>query len=67
MLQVGIVSEIQWCDTRDMTADGHTADSIDRGFLREVMSGHPSFKYDVKRFVPYRGNGEKKPNPETRR
>eukprot|EP00959_Pyramimonas_sp_CCMP1952_P169371 3537996-Pyramimonas_sp.AAC.1 len=29
-MERGIVRSIQWCDTRDMTADGHTQGSIDR-------------------------------------
>eukprot|EP00959_Pyramimonas_sp_CCMP1952_P066467 1387723-Pyramimonas_sp.AAC.1 len=33
MMERGIVQSIQWCDTRDMTADGHTKRSIDREML----------------------------------
>eukprot|EP00959_Pyramimonas_sp_CCMP1952_P043488 909498-Pyramimonas_sp.AAC.1 len=29
-MERGIVHCVQWCDTRDMTADGHTKGSIDR-------------------------------------
>ena len=39
LLAAGIVDHIQWCDTRDMTADGHTKGSIDRAGLIELMSG----------------------------
>ena len=59
MMERGIVHCVQWCDTRDMTADGHTKGSIDREGLLEVMSGTQSFKYDVKQFVPYRGSTAK--------
>ena len=53
-MQAGIVHSIQWCDTRDMTADGHTKGSIDRDLLLQVMQGVQSFKFEVKRYAPYR-------------
>ena len=52
LLELGIVSHIQCCDTRDMTADGHTKGSIDRALLLEVMAGQQVFRYDVKRYSP---------------
>eukprot|EP00959_Pyramimonas_sp_CCMP1952_P294778 6165542-Pyramimonas_sp.AAC.1 len=33
MMERGIVHSIQWCDTRDMTAGGHTKRNIDRDVL----------------------------------
>ena len=54
MMERGIVHSVQWCDTRDMTADGHTKGSIDRELLLQVMSGQQSFKHDLKKFVPHR-------------
>eukprot|EP00959_Pyramimonas_sp_CCMP1952_P340798 7138314-Pyramimonas_sp.AAC.1 len=36
-MERGIVHSIQWCDTRDMSADGHTKGSIDREMLLQVM------------------------------
>eukprot|EP00959_Pyramimonas_sp_CCMP1952_P050617 1057674-Pyramimonas_sp.AAC.1 len=49
----GTVHSIQWCDTRDMTADGHTKGSIDREMPLQVIgelykqgnlrAGPPSF------------------------
>ena len=51
----GIIESLQWCDTRDMTADGHTTGSVDRSFLIELMSGQQQYRYDVKRHTPYRG------------
>eukprot|EP00959_Pyramimonas_sp_CCMP1952_P240100 5017442-Pyramimonas_sp.AAC.1 len=53
-MERGIVHSIQWCDTRDMTADGHTKGSIDRGMLLQVMGGTQSFKHDSKRHIPSR-------------
>ena len=57
MMERNIVHCIQWCDTRDMTADGHTKGSIDRELLLQVMSGYQSFKHEVKKYVPYRASG----------
>ena len=42
MTDRGIVQSVQWCDTRDMTADGHTKGSIDRDLLLQAMSGSQS-------------------------
>ena len=56
LLQLKLVEAIQWCDTRDMTADGHTKGCIERDLLLEVMSGHEAYKHDVKRYSPYRGD-----------
>ena len=56
MLKVGIVSELQWCDTRDMTADGHTKGTIDRKLLKELMSGYQSFQHKTQTYIPFRGN-----------
>ena len=55
MMQLGIVDEVQWCDTRDMTSDGHTKGSIDRKLLLDVMHGIQHFNYDVKTHKPFRG------------
>ena len=50
MVEHGIVSQIQWCDTRDMTADGHTKGSIERELLLQVMSGKQVYKHAVKTY-----------------
>ena len=39
MMERGIVQSVQWCDTRDMTADGHIKGSIDRELLLQVTAG----------------------------
>ena len=54
MLTLGLINTLQWCDTRDMTADGHTKGSIDRELLLEVMIGKQSFKHDTQRHTPHR-------------
>eukprot|EP00959_Pyramimonas_sp_CCMP1952_P080673 1685643-Pyramimonas_sp.AAC.1 len=53
-MERGIVRSIQWCDTRDMTADGHTKGGIDREMLLQVRGGIQTFKYDRERHAPYR-------------
>eukprot|EP00959_Pyramimonas_sp_CCMP1952_P422230 8845015-Pyramimonas_sp.AAC.1 len=35
LMDIGIAHNVQWCDTRDTTADGHTKGSIDRELLLE--------------------------------
>ena len=54
MMERGIVHCVQWCDTRDMSADGHAKGSIDRDLLYKVMEGIQAFKYDLKKHVPFR-------------
>jgi hypothetical protein len=54
LLQLGLIDSIQWCDTRDMVADGHTKGSIDRQLLLDLMNGQQEYKYDVKKYVPHR-------------
>ena len=53
-LDLGIIRKLQWCDTRDMTADGHTKGSIDRELLLKVMSGSQSYSHDLKTFIPFK-------------
>eukprot|EP00959_Pyramimonas_sp_CCMP1952_P429342 8992059-Pyramimonas_sp.AAC.1 len=60
-MDIGIVHNVQWCDTRYMTADGHTKGSIDRELLLEVMSGTQSFQYDASSLFPF-GAPRTRPN-----
>ena len=53
-LELGIIKRICWCDTRDMTADGHTKGSIDRDLLYKLMSGIQTFKHETKNYEPFR-------------
>jgi hypothetical protein len=54
LLQLGLIDTIQWCDTRDMVADGHTKGSIDRQLLLNLMKGQQEYKHDVKKYFPHR-------------
>ena len=54
LLSLGILRSVQWCDTRDMTADGHTKGCIDRGLLLQLMGGWQKYKHDIKRHTPHR-------------
>ena len=58
MLSEGLIKTIRWCDTRDMTADGHTKGSIDRQLLLDAMAGKMVFRFEVKTYEPYRGSTE---------
>ena len=55
-LQTGLITSIQWCDTRDMTADGHTKGSVDRRLLLLLMRGQQTFQHDIKKYTPRFGN-----------
>ena len=39
LLERGVLSALNWLDTRVMTADGHTKGSIERDTLRELAGG----------------------------
>ena len=54
MLQLGIIDVVQWCDTRDMGADGHTKGCIDRKGLIDLMKGFQTYLYEVKKHTPHR-------------
>ena len=51
-LRLQFIVALQWCDTRDMTADGHTKGCIDREMLISLMQGHQKFSFPVKRYSP---------------
>ena len=63
MMDRGIVHSVQWCDTRDMTADGHTKGSIDRDLLLQVMSGYQAFKHELKTYAPFRAGSKSSQEP----
>ena len=54
MLQIGNIRILQWCDTRDMTADGHTEGCIDRAMLLKIMRGEQSYEHATKQHEPAR-------------
>ena len=56
LLQLQLIESIQWCDTRDMTADGHTKGCIERELLLELMEGRQTYKHEVKTYTPHRSN-----------
>ena len=58
-LRLGLITKVQWCDTRDMLADGHTKGSVDRAGLVEAMSGRQTFRYEIKSYEPYRGGQQR--------
>eukprot|EP00959_Pyramimonas_sp_CCMP1952_P337791 7073709-Pyramimonas_sp.AAC.1 len=60
-MERGIAHCVQWCDARDMTADGHTKGSIDRDMPLQVTEGVQPFKHDLKRQTPYRA-GQTRPS-----
>ena len=51
LLSASVLRRIRWCDTRDMTADGHTKGSIPRDGLLGVMRGMYGFTHPVKTYM----------------
>ena len=51
---------MQWCDARDMTADGRAKGSIVRELVLQEMVGQQSLKHEVKRYVLRRATGHAK-------
>ena len=52
LLRNRATKRMQWCDTRDMVADGHTRGSIDRTALLQAMNGEQAYKYETRRHEP---------------
>ena len=55
-LEKGTITQIQWCDTRDMVADGHTKGSVDRKALLDLMNGIQCYQHAVKTYKPHRSS-----------
>ena len=58
-LRKGILHYVRWCDTRDMTADGHTKGSVDRKALIDLMHGKQIYEHDFKTYAPHRADSAK--------
>ncbi len=50
LLEIGLLNDLQWADTRDMSADGHTKGSIDRKVISDLMNGLFKFQHCTKEF-----------------
>lgn len=50
LLDRGLLSQIQWADTRDMSADGHTIGSVDRTTILDLMNGMFKFQHATKSY-----------------
>ena len=66
-LHKGIISEVQWCDTRDMTADGHTKGSVDRKTLINLMQGKQIYEFAVKNYKPFHSDQDSSAQQPARR
>ena len=69
MLECGVIKQIRWCDTRDMTADGHTKGVIPRDLLFKVMGGsfvftQPTKEYTLPKAINKGINNDKAPNAQ---
>ena len=52
LLNRQVLNELKWCDTRDMTADGHTKGSVSREALLQLMNGHFKYKHATQSTSP---------------
>ena len=52
LLDNGVLSALNWIDTRDMAADGLTKGAVDRDQLHDVMDGTLKFNQSVKTWSP---------------
>ena len=50
LLNRNVLTSLEWCDTRDMNADGHTKGSIDRDAILQLMRGHFKYQHPVKTY-----------------
>ena len=50
LLDRKVLNQLEWCDTRDMSADGHTKGTIDRDVILKLMLGKFAYQHAVKRY-----------------
>ena len=65
LINLQVLNQLQWADTRDMSCDGHTKGSIDRQMLLDVMLGNFKYQHETKLYpatVPSR-TGTAVPRP----
>ena len=50
LLDRKVIDALEWCDTRDMSADCHTKGSIDRDVILALMHGELIYRHESKRY-----------------
>ena len=51
-LEIGILDQLKWCDTRDMVADGLTKGKVERNLLLDAMNGKIEMKHEMRAWKP---------------
>ena len=51
-LDLGILTQMEWCDTREMVADAPTKGKVDRDMMVQAMGGRLAFKLENKVWKP---------------
>ncbi len=51
-LEIGILDQLKWCDTRDMIADGLTKGKVERNLLLDAMNGRIEMKHEMRAWKP---------------
>ena len=50
LLDRKVIEALEWCDTRDISADCHTKGSIDRDVILALMQGELIYNHEAKRY-----------------
>ena len=61
-IERGVLTDLWWFDTRDMTADGHTKGSIRRNAIREVAAGSVTRQHPFKKLTEMLQTGWQNPS-----
>ena len=52
LLDRKVIQYLEWCDTRDMSADCHTKGSIERDVILALMLGELEYHHEAKPYPP---------------
>jgi len=52
LLDRKVIDALEWCDTRDMSADCHTKGSIERDVILALMLGELEYHHEAKPYPP---------------
>ena len=66
-LTAGVLRRLTWCDTRDMTSDGHTKGSISRDALRALAAGTRTITHPTESLELYKSKTKQATSTTTTR
>ena len=59
LLDLGILRQVAWIDTRDMASDGLTKGNVERSLLHMIMDGYHKLSHECKVWSPKQLHQEK--------